>query len=159
MRAIHLLVLLLFVGLVSAGMAADKAANGHSYKAKLSGSEVVPEVKTKASGEATLTKGKETNAMTYQLHVKDLEKATAAHVHQGKKGENGPPVVTLFSGPKKETRFSGMLSEGTITAKDLAGPLKGKALKDLVTMIEAGNAYVNVHTEKFPDGELRGQLK
>jgi hypothetical protein len=37
--------------------------------------------------------------------------------------------------------------------------LTGKALSDLVTMIKSGRAYVNVHTDKNPGGEIRGQLK
>ncbi len=159
MRKVYLLVFLLTVCLVSIGVAADKSTRGHTYKAKLSGSDVVPPVKTGASGEATFNKGKDTNEMTYKLHVKDLENATSAHIHEGKKGRNGPPVVSLFNGPRKETKFSGMLAEGTITAKDLSGSLKGKTIKDLIDMIEAGNAYVNVHTDKYPDGELRGQIK
>ncbi len=159
MRKVYLLVFALILSLVSLGLAAGKSAGGHSYKAKLSGSEVVPPVKTNAKGEATFGKGKNTREMTYQLNVENLENATAAHIHQGKKGENGPPVVALFNGPKKASKFSGMLAEGTISAKDFSGPLKGKSLKDLIDMIKAGNAYVNVHTEKHPDGEIRGQIK
>ena len=68
-------------------------------------------------------------------------------------------MVTLFSGPKKEGKFSGTLSEGTITEKDLAGDLQGKTMNDLVQMIKSGDAYVNVHTDAHPDGKIRGQLK
>jgi CHRD domain len=40
----------------------------------------------------------------------------------------------------------------------LEGPLAGKQLSDLITMINNGDAYVNVHTEANPKGEIRGQL-
>ena len=66
-------------------------------------------------------------------------------------------------------RFNGKIAEGTITAANLVGPLAGQPLSALVEAIQAGNAYVNVHTNDgvaptntgpgdFPGGEIRGQL-
>ena len=63
-----------------------------------------------------------------------------------------PPVV-------KKGKFTGVLARGTITAANLVGPLKGKAVEDLVRDIRAGDAYVNVHTTAHPAGEIRGQIK
>ena len=62
-----------------------------------------------------------------------------------------------------------MLSTGTITAANLIGTLAGQPLSALVGEINAGNAYVNVHTNDgqdptnegpgdFPGGEIRGQM-
>lgn len=129
------------------------------HKAALTGSEVVPPVETKASGEATFTLSKDGKELAYTLTVKDIENATAAHIHAGKKGENGGPLAGLFAGPKKEGAFSGELAKGTITDKELMGPLAGKKVKDLVKIIKEGGAYVNIHTEKNPNGEVRGQIK
>jgi len=75
------------------------------------------------------------------------------------KGQKGPPVVNLFTGPKKEGKFSGELAMGTITANDLSGDLMGKSLDELVKLIKSGDIYVNVHTDANPDGAIRGQLK
>ena len=47
---------------------------------------------------------------------------------------------------------------GNITKDDLQGPLKDKELTDLVSLMSDGNAYVNVHTDKYPDGAIRGQI-
>ena len=87
------------------------------------------------------------------------ESACRTHIHTGKMGENGDPVAGLFAGPKKEGKFHGVLAKGTITDNDLVGPLAGKTIADLVAMIKDGSAYVNVHTDKYPDGEIRGQIK
>jgi hypothetical protein len=91
--------------------------------------------------------------------VKDIENVTVAHIHSGKKGESGAPVAGLFMGPEKEGKFSGELAKGTITEKDLVGKLAGKTIGDLVKLIKDGEAYVNVHTVKNPNGEIRGQIK
>jgi len=133
------------------------AASG--FKAKLSGKEETPmAVKTKASGEADFKLSKDGKELTYILKVKNIENATAAHIHAGKKGEEGAPVVGLFKGPK-EGKFSGILAKGTITDADLVGPLAGKTVEDLDKMIKDGDAYVNVHTTTVPGGEIRGQLR
>jgi hypothetical protein len=151
--------LLLFVILaamlsVSVAFAAEK-----SFKAKLTGSDQVPSVKTKAKGEAKFKLSSDGKTLSYTLHVKNILNTTAAHIHRGMKGKNGPPVANLFTGPKKDGKFSGDLAMGTLTATDLTGDLMGKSLDDLVQIIKAGDAYVNVHTEANPDGEIRGQIK
>ena len=64
--------------------------------------------------------------MTYKVDIKDIDKITMAHIHQGKIGENGPVIATLFkdfptpTGPK-----NGLLAQGSITSDKLEGPLKG----------------------------------
>jgi hypothetical protein len=134
------------------------AASHHTHKAMLTGNDVVPPVTTQATGEVTFALSKDGKELTYTLTVKDIENATAAHIHAGKKGENGGPLAGLFAGPKKAGMFSGELAKGTITDKDLMGPLAGKKVKDLDKIIEDGGAYVNIHTEKNPNGEVRGQI-
>ena len=51
-----------------------------------------------------------------------------------------------------------MVSEGTVHASDLSGPMAGKTLADFAASCDSGNVYVNVHTQAHPDGEVRGQL-
>jgi len=92
----------------------------------------------------------------YQIEAEGLKKVTQAHIHSGKSGENGPVVATLFKGNKDTV--NGALVQGSITSDKLVGPLKGKSISDLVNLIEKSSAYVNVHTESFPDGEIRGQI-
>ena len=151
--------LLLFVILatmltVSVGFAAEK-----SFHAKLTGKDEVPSVKTKATGEVKFKLSSDGKELSYILDVKNIENATAAHIHLGKKGKSGPPVANLFTGPKKENNFSGELSKGTLTTTELSGDLMGKSITDLVKLIKSGELYVNVHTDANPDGAIRGQIK
>ena len=130
---------------------------GQSFHAKLTGKDEVPPKDTKATGNAEFTLTGENN-IGYKVSVNDMEKVTAAHIHKGKVGENGPVVVTLFKTDSPSARSNGILSQGTITSAKLEGPLAGKQLNDLTTMINNRDAYVNVHTEANPKGEIRGQM-
>lgn len=140
-----------------------------NFSANLSGGQPVPTVKTSATGKAVFRYHKDSDQLYYKITVNDIENVTAAHIHQGKKGKNGPPIVPLFSSEtkgqgksKKEGlrgTFSGVLAEGNLTDKDLMGSMSGKSLEDLVKLMQSGDTYVNVHTEAHPDGEIRGQIK
>jgi hypothetical protein len=92
----------------------------------------------------------------YQIEGEGLKGVTQAHIHSGKASENGPVVATLFKGSKDTV--NGALVQGSITADKLEGPLKGKSISDLVSLFDKSSAYVNVHTQSFPDGEIRGQI-
>jgi hypothetical protein len=153
MKKLYLIILLLVIGLSTYSFAAEK-----SFKAMLVGSESVPAVETMAKGDATFTPIKDEEALSYYVTVSDIDNVTAAHIHLGKKGENGPPVA-LITNEKKAGKFSGTIAEGTITKKDLMGSMTGKSVEDLIKQIKKGNAYLNVHTEKYPNGEIRGQIK
>ena len=157
MKKIKVLSLVAFTILLTASL--SMAATHGVFKAKLTGKEEVPATESKASGEATFTLSKDGKEITYTLKLKDIENPKAAHVHAGKMGEEGAPVVGLFGGPKKEGKFSGVLAKGTITDANLIGPLAGKTMGDLVELLKSGGAYVNVHTDKYPGGEVRGQVK
>ncbi len=153
--AIALFVLVLSAAVSSLGF----AAASHTFKSMLSGREDVPAMKTAARGSGMFKLAKDGSGLVYTLEVKGIKGVTAAHIHKGMKGENGGPVATLYAGPEKQGTYSGVLAKGAIKDKDLVGALAGKTIGDLVKMIESGDAYVNVHTEKHPDGEIRGQIK
>lgn len=125
----------------------------HEIHAKLTGREEVPPVKTCAYGKFKALVSRCT--FKYKIGAFKIKKVTEAHLHLGKPGENGPIIAVLFHACKPT---DGLLLTGKIEAKNLRGPLKGKCLKALYHEIKRGNVYVNVHTDEYPNGELRGQL-
>lgn len=135
-----------------------KAAEAkQQFKAKLKGENEVPPVGSGAEGKVKL-KVKESN-IKFKLNITGITDATAAHIHQGKSGENGEPVVDLLASGNKMTTQNGVLINGSIIDSSLIGPMKGKTISDLVSSMNDGNNYVNVHTQANPNGEIRGQLE
>src|SRR3954471_18317569 len=128
------------------------------FDAKMTGKNEVPPKDTKATGTATFNLVG-TDSITYTVHVKDMQMVTAAHIHQGKAGENGPVVAVLYTTTTPSAMTNGVLAQGTITATNLEGPLAGKQIQDLISMINSGGAYANVHTTANPMGEIRGQIE
>ena len=104
--------------------------------------------------------------ITYQLFYTDLQGASVlfAHIHFGKPGESGGVVAFLCGGGGKPACPAvGALITGTIVAANvqaLAGQnLAAGDMAAFVRAIRNGFTYVNVHTNTFPTGELRGQIK
>ena len=133
----------------------NSALGQETFSADLSGGDEVPPVDTNATGVATFQSN--VNTITYQLGVRDLTNITAAHIHRGEDDENGKVVVNLYNSTAGQQQ-NGLLSQGTISASDLKGPLKGHPLSDLIDIMSNDTAYVNVHTKDFPLGEIRGQV-
>ena len=125
---------------------------------ELTGFEEVPPVNdTSAIGVAEIKLGQD-NIM-YTVNVTDIENVTAAHIHRGQVGENGPIVITLFKKDTPTTAMTtGVLSEGNITAANLEGPMAGQLLSNLTSAMQNEQTYVNVHTQQNPNGEIRGQI-
>ncbi|MGH7996319.1 MAG: CHRD domain-containing protein, partial [Opitutaceae bacterium] len=130
---------------------------------QLKGVTQVPPVETAASGTAWFWLNPDGTEIRYKLTVVDLSNVTMAHLHLGESGKNGPPVVWLYPSapPPKEIAgvSNGVLSQGSIKADNLVGPMAGKTIGDLVDAIKAHKIYVNVHTREHPSGEIRGQLE
>lgn len=142
---------------------AGQSSASHTYQANLSGAEEVPPVDTRARGQATFRLSRDGTELSYRLIVANLHDVTMAHIHLAPRGVNGGVVVWLYpSGPPPELipgRTSGVLATGVITAANLVGGLEGGSLADLIEEMASGNAYVNVHTEAWPGGEIRGQIR
>ena len=136
--------LALVAGLALAGCETVADAVKQGMTASMTGAQEVPGPgDTDGSGTAEITIVDATDNVCFDLNVRNIGPATAAHIHRGARGVAGPPVVTL------EAPTDGG-SEGCISAPG--------ALAD---EIEANPAafYVNVHNAEFPDGAVRGQLQ
>lgn len=131
------------------------------FLAGLTGGQEVPPVETDANGAAIFRPNEDGTALEYKLAVNNLDNTLMAHIHIAPFGENGPVAVWLYpeDGPPPELiegTFTGILATGTITEEDIV--LDGLTFEQLLEDMKNGNAYVNVHTEQFPAGEIRGQI-
>jgi hypothetical protein len=115
------------------------------YEAKLAGDQEVPPVTTNAHGQGDFTLDSIRNTLHYYMVVSEITDITASHIHLGPKGQNGPVVFGLYSG-------SGMFDPDHPVGSGVT--LNAENLVDLLT----GYYYVNVHTEGYPSGQIRGQV-
>jgi hypothetical protein len=155
--AFAIIAVTVFMGMMSAvGQQVNQPQELQPFTSQMSGTEEVPPVDTTATGTAEFNL--DTNGIDYQVSVSGISGVTAAHIHSGNVGENGPVIVTLFKSDTPSNQTNGVLVKGTITAADLEGPMQGKQISDLVSAMSSAGTYVNVHTEANPNGEIRGQI-
>jgi hypothetical protein len=134
--------------------------------AKLAGFSEVPAVSSTGSGSFDATISKDGSTITYKLTYRNLEGAVtnAAHIHLGQPDVNGGVSAFLCGGGGKPAcPPSGGTIEGAIVASDVVGPagqgIAAGELAELLRAIDKGVTYVNVHTEKHPSGEIRGNVE
>jgi outer membrane lipoprotein-sorting protein len=127
------------------------------FTAALNGANQVPPVTTNAKGTLTLTVQPD-GTVDYVITITKLTNVTVARLRGGKPGASTGVIVTLRDGPTKTGTFTGVLAEGSFTAKDLDGPLKGKSVADLVALIESGNVFLNVGNSSHKSGAICGQV-
>ncbi len=112
--------------------------------AELAGAKEVPEGSGDlgASGLAILAFNELTGGVCFSMNLENVKgTVAAAHIHQGAAGVNGPVVVNL-DWPNEG-------AEGCVTST--------RSQVDAILANPAGY-YVNVHTDLFPSGAVRGQL-
>ena len=113
----------------------------HLGRIALSGKNEVPANDSAATGWATVSVG---NDRSVKVHITVAGMTpTAAHIHQGAPGANGPVIVPLDK-------------TGDYTFDSKADAKMTDAQYDAY---RSGNTYLNVHSAKVPAGEIRVQLK
>ncbi len=112
-------------------------------------------VNSHGSGTATVNYNATADDFTYTLSWANLTgNATMAHIHYGAPGVSGPIIIPFFMSTMPATdTISGTLTQADVTPADGIS-----TIAEVAQAIEAGNAYVNIHTLQYPAGELRGQL-
>ena len=110
------------------------------------------------------------SSLHYKLTYSGLEGAvTQAHVHFGKRAVNGGVSYFLCGtaaapGPAGTPACPtpGGTVEGDIDAADVIGPspqgIEPGAFNEILAAMRAGSAYANVHSTKWPGGEIRAQI-
>ena len=127
--------------LLSAGVA--NAQRGETFTGRLSTVPVDPVASRTTTGSGTLTAVLEGNKLTITGKFDGMNSpATLAHVHRAPRGLRGPNVFDLVV-----TKATSGTVEGTIT-------LTAAQVEELKRF----GYYVQIHTEKNPEGHLRGWL-
>lgn len=124
----------------AAGAFACGVAFGADVKVMLSGANEVPPVTTSATGEGTISIADD-GAVSGSVSTKGVA-GTAAHIHTGAAGKNGPVIVPF-----------------TKDGDTYKAPAGAKLNADQMKAFKAGELYFNVHSAANPGGEIRGQLK
>ena len=112
------------------------------FTAKLDGASETPANASKGTGSAEATLDTKTKKLTWTVSYSGLSgPATMAHFHGPAPAGKAAPVAVPLTPP-------------------LASPVHGSAtLTDTqVGDLRGGLWYVNIHTAKIPEGEIRGQL-
>ena len=116
---------------------------GRKLTTELTGAAEVPKVgDPDGRGTAALRVNVGQSRVCYQLSVRGIASATAAHIHEAPAGVAGPVVVPLA--PPRNGGSSGCVTVSRELARDIVR--------------HPADYYVNVHNQDFPGGALRGQL-
>jgi hypothetical protein len=131
------------------------------FVATLNGDSEAPS--STGSGHAVVDYNPVMNDITYSLTFQNLgSDATMSHIHSGLPGTNGPILLWFFPPTltPTPTATSGHYT-GTWTPADLASQSQNPSITtftELLSALNSGDTYVNVHSVNFPGGEIRGQL-
>jgi len=155
----NMLVAIMSIGAVSLSLNSIQAQEGETFSASLSGKHEVPPTDSSANGWAKFQTNDNGTQVTYWVNITGLNAITGTHIHNGSAGQNGDIVATLSGQESAKDGNNATISlKGNITKDNLEGPLKGKELSELVSLMSDGNVYVNVHTDEFQKGAIRGQI-
>ncbi len=172
------------LGVGAAATAHDDDGSGHNG-ARMNGYQEVTSVSTTGIGSFFIKFNKDMTA-DYVLSYRDIEApVTQAHIHFAQRSQNGPIEVWLCDGdpaaaptppgpPARQPggtpplpvcpQGSGTVS-GTIIAGDIQGdpPAADRGIEagdweEFKAAVKVGHTYANVHSSRFPGGEIRGQI-
>jgi hypothetical protein len=138
---------------------AQAQAQTYTFTADLSGGNEVPPVTTGAGGTATITLNATAGTVSWVIDVYNLPSGvTAGHIHAGADNVAGPVVINFnpTANQSNDFRISGTANLTDLTARAAQGI---NSPQDFIQMMLNEDAYVNVHSQVNPGGEIRGQLR
>jgi hypothetical protein len=171
-RRIQLTAFVAVIAVLGVVAAAVATGGGRNISERLMGFQEVPAVSTGASGKFEARIGRFSDEIRYELSYRDLEgSVTQAHIHLGQERVNGgisvwlcgnpSPTVTPPAGTQMWPPAPATIT-GTLEPDDVVGPtgqgIDAGQFDELLDAIDAGVTYANVHSSRFPGGEIRGQL-
>ena len=163
-----LLVAVLVLGILMVVIVAQRIKDLREF---LVGYEEVPAISTPGKGEFRARINAGDTSISYQLWYTDLEAPiTQSHIHFGQEGVNGGISVWLCSNLASPPTPAGVQPcaapggtiVGTIVPNDVVGPtaqgINPGEFAELLKALRAGKTYVNIHSTKYPAGEIRKQI-
>lgn len=137
----------------------------------LTGYEETPSaVSTTGNGTFNARISNDESRVDWELTYNDLEGAVQqAHIHFGQKSVTGPISVFLCTNlgngpagtqpcPAPPATISGSFTAADVTNLANDKGISAGELDELIAAIRAGATYVNVHSTKWPTGEIRSQI-
>lgn len=121
------------------------AGTTQTFTATLTGAAETPPVATAGNGTFTANYNMKTNKLSFKVTWKELsDVASAIRFYKGKLGEAGEVEIPIMN---FAWETSGMLSAEVTVDEDEEADLF------------EGHFYINIHTNKHLEGEIRGQLE
>ena len=168
------LVLIVVIALLGVGSYAIAGGGTRNFQGSpLNGYEENPDISTVATGSFEARLSRDGTSIHYKLRYSGLEgDVLQSHVHFGKPAVNGGisfflcangnvPAPAPAGTPSCQGPHAGTI-EDDITAADVIGPaaqgIEAMNLAEILAAMRAGHAYANVHSTKWPGGEIRAQI-
>jgi CHRD domain-containing protein len=173
----------LVIGLMALGVATFALAGGsgagfNHLSETLIGYQEVPAVSTTGQASFTADVSKDGQSIDWQLSYADIEGSVLqSHIHFGQRSVNGAIIVFLCTNlgngppgtqgcPASPSTISGTIDRDDVLCGGCAPPpgnpfgqgIAAGEWEELVRAIDAGKTYANLHTNRWPGGEIRAQL-
>lgn len=137
----------------------------------LTGYEETPSaVSTTGNGTFNAVISNDGSRIDWELSYNDLEGAVQqAHIHFGQLSVTGPISVFLCTNlgngpagtqpcPAPPATISGSITAADVTNLANERGISAGELNELIKAIRAGATYVNIHSTRWPGGEIRSQI-
>jgi hypothetical protein len=149
----------LCAGVFALAFALAPDASAQTLTANMNGGEETPILNTGAVGTADVIVDAANQEVTVTLRVFNIPTpTTAGHIHIGPAGIAGPVVINFpeaLVGRTGDFAMTFRAGPNQFVARPAIGI---NTMQDAIQAILNGNSYVNIHTQQFPAGEIRGQL-